>query len=502
MQNVVRTVGALLAGALLTACGGGGSAPMTPPATPEPGELLQAPTLVASYSVSDLLEELATNDVAKLLLPLAFTPQCAVDIYHFEYETVGGASELTTASGALMISTGSGSTCAGARPIMLYAHGTNTDKTFDIAELNSSNAEGVLLAAIFASTGYVVVAPNYAGYDTSTLPYHPYLDADQQSKDMIDALSAARTALPMLSSSVTDGGKLFVTGYSQGGYVAMATHRAMQAAGTTVTASAPMSGPYALAAFGDAIFYGEVSLGAPSNLTLLVSSYQHAYGNVYSTPGDVFEPQFAPDIASLLPSATQISDLYAEGKLPPDELFSSAPPSAAWSAYTPPTAPALFAPIFAMGFGANDLILNSYRLAYLTDAAASPDGGFPTVTTALPSANPGNSLRQDLKLNDLRDWTPNVPMLLCGGDEDPTVFFFNTQLMQNYWSAHVPTGAVTVLDLDAPPASPYTALQAAFEAAKAAVANSGGESAVLADYHAGLVAPICVAAVRSFFDSM
>ena len=60
----------------------------------------------------------------------------------------------------------------------------------------SGNTEGALIAAMFAAQGYIVVAPNYAGYDTSTLAYHPYLNADQQSKDMMDALTAARTALP------------------------------------------------------------------------------------------------------------------------------------------------------------------------------------------------------------------------------------------------------------------------------------------------------------------
>ena len=61
---------------------------------------------------------------------------------------------------------------------------------------NPDNAEGLLIAATFAAQGYIVVAPNYAGYDTSALAYHPYLNADQQSKDMIDALTAARSALP------------------------------------------------------------------------------------------------------------------------------------------------------------------------------------------------------------------------------------------------------------------------------------------------------------------
>ena len=88
------------------------------------------------------------------------------------------------------------------------------------------------MASVFAAQGYVVIAPNYAGYDTSSLTYHAYLNADQQSKDMIDALVAARNALPIAATpSTTDNGKLFITGYSQGGYVAMATHRALQAQG-------------------------------------------------------------------------------------------------------------------------------------------------------------------------------------------------------------------------------------------------------------------------------
>ena len=140
------------------------------------------------------------------------------------------------------------------------------------------------MAGVFAAEGYIVVAPNYVGYDTSTLGYHPYLNGDQQSKDMIDALTAARSALPTADApATTDGGQLLVTGYSQGGYVAMATHRALQEAGETVTASAPMSGPYALSAFSDAIFQGQVTGGSPVNLTLLITSYQNAYGNLYAS---------------------------------------------------------------------------------------------------------------------------------------------------------------------------------------------------------------------------
>jgi hypothetical protein len=109
---------------------------------------------------------------------VAGAPICDITVYHIEYNTVGGAGEATVASGALMVPSGSDARCSGPRPIVLYAHATTTDRSFNIADLgNSGNAEGLLLAAFFAARGDIVVAPNYAGYDTSTLPYHPFLVA-------------------------------------------------------------------------------------------------------------------------------------------------------------------------------------------------------------------------------------------------------------------------------------------------------------------------------------
>lgn len=516
----IRLSPLLLSLLLLSACGGGskdsGSGSMPPPmapSQPQRGELLKTPPArLASYSTTDLLGILGANDVGKELLTLAYTPKCSIDVYQLSYETVGARNEAATASGALMIPTGSDAACQGPLPIVVYAHGTNADKTFNIAALkNSNDTEGVLLAAVFAARGYIVVAPNYAGYDTSDLPYHPYLNADQQSKEMLDVVTAARSALPVSSApNVTSNSKLFVTGYSQGGFVAMATQKAMQAAGMTVTAAAPMSGSYALAAFGDAIFMGRVNTSATLNFTLLVASYQHAYGNIYTNATDVFEAQYAANIASLLPSATPISALYAAGDLPKDVIFSSTPPAPEFAAITPATTPASLAPIFAMGFGSPDLVTNAYRLNYLRDAQAAPDGSFPTVSTGIPAASPTNTLRQALKTNDLRNWSPTAPVLLCAGDQDPTVFYLNTQLMQAYWTTNVPVAPVTVLDVDSAVASgdPYASLKNGFSAAKALVAanavaggaTDGGATAVLEAYHGALVPPVCLSAVKSFFD--
>lgn len=516
-MNQLSRIGCLAFALALSACNSGNndSSPgMSGGSTPARGALLQT-QLLSTLSASNLLLQLE-NAANAQIFSLSGSPTCDVKVYHIEYETVGGTDEATTASGALMVPTGSASNCTGNRPILLYAHGTTTDKGYNIADLtNQQNAEGLYLAAFFASQGYIVVAPNYAGYDTSTLPYHPFLNADQQSKDMIDALSAARSALPTSQAATTrDGGKLFITGYSQGGHVAMATHRAMQAAGMTVTASAPMSGPYALGAFVDAIFEGEVNEGAPVQAVLLLTSYQNAYSNVYSATTDVYETQYATGIGTLFPSTSTRSELYSEGKLPQYALFSSTAPTG-YAAMTPATTPTSLAPVFAQGFGSGDLINNNYRTTYLNDAIAHPDGGFPTLASNaadLPSSTATVGFRQDTAYNDLRDWTPTAPVQMCGGDQDPTVFFFNTTLMADYWSGLAsPPTSTSVVDLETTVTNdPYSTLKSEFAAAKTLVATDaiaqgatdGGAAAIDEAYHTTLVAPFCVAATRALFDSL
>lgn len=519
----------VLAASLLAACGGssdssgnngGGSSSSGGTSATGRGALVQnPPTLASTVSAADLLAQVTTGASTQTfgtqalaeVLSISGGPSCDVNVYHIEYYTVGGADESTTASGALMVPSGSGASCQGARPIVLYAHGTTTERNFNIADLtDQQNSEGILLAAFFAARGYIVVAPNYAGYDTSTLTYHPFLVGDQQSKDMIDALTAARTALSS-NSQVSDNGKLFITGYSQGGYVAMATQRALQAAAMTVTAGAPMSGPYALAAFVDAEFEGEVGGGAPVVATLLLTAYQNSYGNIYSAATDVIAAQYAPGIATLFPSTLSRSQIYADGLLPQTALFDSTPPTPQYAAMTPATSPAVLAPVFAQGFGPDGLITNAYRLSFLQDAQANPDGGFPTLGNDTPAAAPALPWRQALKLNDLRNWTPGAPTMLCGGDQDPEVFFLNTQLMQAYWAAYAPAGTpVSVLDLDSstPSTGVNGTLQSDFQLAKQAVAaaavlqgaTDGGTAAVFEAYHATLVAPFCLAAVINFFN--
>src|SRR5579859_4081053 len=104
---------------LLAACGGGGSGlDSGGGGSPQPimrGTLLKSPpALLSTLTASALLTEL--NAASNLtLLGLSGAPVCDVLMYDIEYETVGGAGEPTTASAALMVPSGLGADCTGAR---------------------------------------------------------------------------------------------------------------------------------------------------------------------------------------------------------------------------------------------------------------------------------------------------------------------------------------------------------------------------------------------------
>ncbi len=536
MKFTLSTWGSIGASLLVAACGGGGGGNAgSVVANPARGQLVQSPPLrITSLAAAEFTGELSASASGQSLLQLSTgSPTgalpCGVDVQYLNYGTVGAKGESTTATAALMVPTGSGTTlkgtpCNAPRPIVLFAHGTTIEKRYNLADFtdptNPAYSQALLLAAEFAAQGYIVVAPNYAGYDSSTLGYHPFLVADQQSKDMMDALAAAKTALPLLSSGASASSQLFVTGYSQGGHVAMATHRALQTAGIPVTASAPMSGPYAMALTADAIVGGQVNLGSTIFLPLVVTAYQKSYGDVYASTADFYEDAYATGIESVFPGAYTTTTAVTSGKVPQLASFNSTPPAPAFASVTPATTgTAGQNALWALGFGTPNLFKNSMRAAYLTDAAINPDSG-----AATAAATPGYALRKHLKDNDLRSWTnPAAPILLCGGANDPIVYFANTSLMAAaVWPAQVSGHLVTVLDLDSTAgtpgaANPFYAAKAGFQSTNqtlynntvatataagqsAPAAAASAQSAVTSNYHSG-AAPFCTAAARGFFTN-
>jgi pimeloyl-ACP methyl ester carboxylesterase len=181
----------------------------------------------------------------------------------------------------------------------------------------------------------------------------------------------------------------------------------------------------------------------------------------------------------------------------------------------PPTAQT---PLFAAGFGSPYLLNNSYRVAYALDAAGNPDGAVPTAHAGVPLAAvaPTQPLRLAFYKNDLRNgaWAPTSPTLLCGGDQDPTVFYaVNTEIMAAFWSPLVQAGLITVLDVNGTPAGPFAPLQTGFQESQAAqlayyesaaggsLSPAAAQQLIVENYHTS-VAPFCTAAARAFFSQL
>lgn len=110
-------------------------------------------------------------------------------------------------------------------PVVAFQHGTLTQLE-NTPSLMTSGLNEVTLGALLASRGYVVIMSDYIGYgDSATLP-HPYDLQEGLGPTTLDCILAGfeffeKKAIPHTS-------KLFVTGYSEGGYASMALLKALQ----------------------------------------------------------------------------------------------------------------------------------------------------------------------------------------------------------------------------------------------------------------------------------
>lgn len=359
---------------------------------------------------------------------LTGTARCGVNLRKIVHTTVAPDGTQSRASAALLTPVVD-ATCAGPFPVLAYNRGTEVLKARTMA--NPNDAETGLLMAFFAAQGYVVVATDYLGYADSPLTYHPYLHADSQASTTVDSIRAANQVLSSLG--IARSGKLFLSGYSQGGHASMATQRAIEAdasLGLTVTAGGHMSGPYDLT---DSFQVSLAALpsgtgGSPVFTTMALTSFQRVYGNIYSTPADFYKAPYVNGIETLLPGTLPFNDLFTTGRLP--------------------------------------LLLNDL------------------ITSALIAAvgNASSPLRQASDRNTLTSWRPRSPMLLCAGARDPVVPFRNSTRAATAFASQGFTA--TVVDVEQVPAF------------AAALPPANATAQQLATYHGTVVPPLCMKVVR------
>lgn len=164
-------------------------------------------------------------------------------------------------------------------PMVAYQHGTVYEKT-QVPSFPDQSPETQLMLAQFGGQGYIVIGADYFGMGSSKEPEGYMVKASHQQASY-DMLLAARAVLAHLKLSSS---KLFVAGWSQGGFVAMAFLEKLEAAGVkvdaTATASAPVDVSVALNGF---LSFPRKNDADWVNSLFILSSF--SFENYYGVPG-------------------------------------------------------------------------------------------------------------------------------------------------------------------------------------------------------------------------
>ncbi|WP_353717394.1 lipase family protein [Dyadobacter sp. 676] len=144
-----------------------------------------------------------------------------IRVFRITYKTTNTDGTEITASGALILPAVTG-------PVSMISvqHGTiRTDG--EAPSYFQDDSEAASFGAIFGSMGYIIAYPDYIGYGASKDLPHPYEHRASLASASLDMLRAAKEFLNGQTEVKWDG-KLYVAGYSEGGFATMALQRKIE----------------------------------------------------------------------------------------------------------------------------------------------------------------------------------------------------------------------------------------------------------------------------------
>ena len=320
--------------------------------------------VLTTFTSTQIAKQLGTQSDAP-------PPRCNVSVAEIVYATVGAHNEPTTASAAVLIP--SGINCTTSYPLLGWGQGAQLQRASSQAQGFRASRGNHEVISQFAAQGYAVVATDYLGIGKSTYPFAPHLQAAPEASAIVDALRAARVLLAQQHAPLS--GKVMLSGFSSGAHAVMAAQREIElhlSSEFNLVASGPISGPYSLSKTVLKNWGGPKAEGL-NTLTLVLNTFtligmQHTYSNLYTTPMQVFQQPLANKVESLFPGKFDAITLGLEQLTDVKDVFQ---------------------PEFA-----RDVVSNAK-----------------------------NAFIKDLMRNDLVNWTPRTPTLLCGVQDDNVVPF-------------------------------------------------------------------------------
>ncbi len=213
-----------------------------------------------------------------------------VDIYEIVYLAPWVDGTMIRASGLYFVPKADSSEKL---PLAVYHHGTQLERSRE--SFDRSAQQGIAFG--LAADGFITLMPDYYGIGEGD-KVHLYQHAWSEAMSTIYMLFAIDELNDQLNIGRTSD--VYLTGYSQGGHATMAAHKYLQELKDPrfhVVASSPMSGAYDMSGVQAEVMFKPYT--QPFYLPYLLVSYQHAYnawdGNIYEvfkTPYDTIIPKY------------------------------------------------------------------------------------------------------------------------------------------------------------------------------------------------------------------
>jgi len=284
-------------------CGGGGDSKGADDVVLHPGDVVSL-TKTASYDAEEMQQILQDMGIDS---PTVY----GVEIFVLIYKTVDKYGNLINASGLLAIPIGVNVPLA----IVSDQHGTIfSDK--EAPSKNPLNASVILMSAM---KGFILAMPDYIGFGASSDKVHPYLIEEPSANAVIDMIRAVKKYC--YSNDVPLSGKLFLSGYSEGGYVTMAALKKIEENFSNelqVTAAAPMAGPYDIKRTADFMLVKYMLTYSPF-IAYVVYAYDEYYD--WNRLDEIINEPFASKIPFLFDGTKSGDEIFSQLTNVTAELF-------------------------------------------------------------------------------------------------------------------------------------------------------------------------------------
>ena len=332
--------------------------------------ILSARGDLVSYEFLDEIDKETAQSVLNSFIPTAPEVLYDLEMYSLTYETIDQFGNETIASGAIVIPINQLETL----PLLSFHHGTQVKRS---STYSLDNNTFDLLTAWLGGTGYISVFPDLLGLGMSDI-FHPYQINMPSATAVVDILIASKEFCLLHNIYYND--QLFLTGYSEGGYVTAAAQKMIEEEYSNIfniTGSALCAGAYDMSGTMFDVMVSYQEYGAPYYLPYVVLAYQDTYHLV-----DDVEEYLLPEYADTL--QTLFNGEYGSGDI--DAIMPSVPIE-------------IFRPEVI------DEVIQDYN----------------------------HPLRQRLRENDLYDWAPQSSTRIIHSYGDELVPYQNSQIAYEYF---------------------------------------------------------------------